>query len=582
MFIWAANGILLTYLLLAPRRSWPIYLTAAFFAHALATALLHVPLQLNALYTPLDTAEALIAAALLRRRSSELPIFTSPFYLFRFCACAIVAAPAICAAIQGLAVVFLHHLPFLPAFQGLLRSDALGICVTTPACVAMFRARLRKLFREYANWLRLLPVCAICVVVFLQSELPAPVLLFPVVLLVLLRMGLGWASLLTLFVTTVGAWFTSHNIGPYANTPVSNFLGPEIRLQLFVTSMIVALYSVSVVLENLRDTERRLLHIANLHALVAENSRDVIVLEDFRGTRSLISSPQKCWTGWSREQASTVGSLETIHPDDRPRMIAAIEDLRAGGDGALIECRIGPRDGAYTWVEASLRAVRDPVTRLPTGLLSNIRDISERKYAEQQLEDAFHAVEALAVTDALTGLANRRRFDQYLAAEWRRALREHMPLAMILLDADFFKLYNDTYGHPQGDVCLKQIADSVKNASARATDLAARIGGEEFAILLPNTGMEGAWQLANRICENMRGCAIPHVASSHAVMTLSAGCAAVVPQPGQASSMLLDLADQELYAAKRAGRNCVRPLPPPAGSWDAGDADATLFMGWGS
>ena len=313
---------------------------------------------------------------------------------------------------------------------------------------------------------------------------------------------------------------------------------------------------------------------------MAENSRDLIIVADFEGRRSFVSRVASGWGDWTREEILHQGSLDLVHPDDCPGVRQTVRELKSGKDGALIECRVRRKDGSYAWVESSLRTIRDPITKLPTGILNNVRDISERKYVEQQLEDAFHAVEALAVTDALTGLANRRRFDQYLASEWSRALREHLPLAMVLIDADFFKLYNDTYGHPQGDACLRHIADCVKNAVSRATDLGARIGGEEFAILLPNTSLQGAWQLANRICEDMRARALPHAASPHAIMTLSAGCSSIFPEPGQPAAQLIHLADQAMYNAKRGGRNCVYPLPPhdpgPEG------ADATIFVGWGS
>ncbi len=336
----------------------------------------------------------------------------------------------------------------------------------------------------------------------------------------------------------------------------------------------VTIYSVSVVIENLRNTEKRLLYIANLHTLVAENSRDVIILEDSQGNRTLVSSPDRFWSGWSHEDIQAMGSLERIHPDDRLRVSSAISDLRAGADGTLIEYRVGGRDGAFTWVEANLRTVRDPISRKPTRLLSNIRDISERKYAEQQLEDAFHAVEALAVTDALTGLANRRRFDQYLSDEWRRALRERTPLAMVLIDADLFKAYNDTYGHHQGDVCLQAIAGALRKAILRSSDLGSRIGGEEFAILLPNTYAEGARQLAYRVCEEVRNCAIEHSGSPHGIVTVSAGYSAMVPLPGQAASLLFDTADQAMYAAKHSGRNCVHPIDVPDAMNEDADADA--------
>jgi diguanylate cyclase (GGDEF)-like protein len=208
-------------------------------------------------------------------------------------------------------------------------------------------------------------------------------------------------------------------------------------------------------------------------------------------------------------------------------------------------------------VEANLRVIRDPATGVPTGILNILRDITERKRTEQQLREAYDAVEALSITDALTGLANRRQFDQYFAAEWRRAMRDQKPLSLLMVDVDLFKLYNDTYGHLRGDICLKQIAEVAAEVVTRAGDLVSRFGGEEFAVVLPNTGNEGAMQVALKICEAMRNRRMPHSGTTQGFMTVSAGCATAIPRIGQQAADLIGIADQALYTAKRNGRDQV-------------------------
>ncbi len=261
-------------------------------------------------------------------------------------------------------------------------------------------------------------------------------------------------------------------------------------------------------------------------------------------------------------------SLDLAHPEDRPRLAATIRELRAGKDSALAEYRARVQDGNYVWVEVSLRTIRDPATGLPKGTLNIVREITERKLAEQKLADAYRTVETLAVTDALTGLANRRRFDQCLATEWRRAMRDRKPLSLLLIDADLFKSYNDTYGHLRGDSCLKQIAEAAQDVVARPGDLVARFGGEEFATILPNTGSSGALQLAHDICAVMRNRELPHSANPSGVVTVSVGCATLIPQLGKHAALLIDCADKALYQAKRAGRNRACSYQPDA------DADA--------
>ncbi|WNB75475.1 diguanylate cyclase [Methylomonas koyamae] len=176
-----------------------------------------------------------------------------------------------------------------------------------------------------------------------------------------------------------------------------------------------------------------------------------------------------------------------------------------------------------------------------------------------RLKQATDMLEAMAWIDALTGIPNRRRFDQTLDSEWKRAQRNQTPLAAILADIDYFKAYNDRNGHGAGDECLKRVAGHMAAAASRPGDLAARYGGEEFVILLPETDTAGALSIAEQLRANIEAQHIPHRNSTVSdSITVSLGAAALVPQPGQASTELLDAADQQLYSAKGAGRNCAR------------------------
>jgi diguanylate cyclase (GGDEF)-like protein len=136
-------------------------------------------------------------------------------------------------------------------------------------------------------------------------------------------------------------------------------------------------------------------------------------------------------------------------------------------------------------------------------------------------------------------------------------MRHGTPLSLLIFDADWFKSYNDTYGHPQGDHCLKQIAESAREVVTRPGDLVARIGGEEFAVILPNTTNEGALQLAGFICESLRRRHLIHNTNPAGCVTVSVGCATIRPAKGQHPGALIQRADEALYAAKRAGRNQV-------------------------
>lgn len=175
----------------------------------------------------------------------------------------------------------------------------------------------------------------------------------------------------------------------------------------------------------------------------------------------------------------------------------------------------------------------------------------------QQLQVANQQLENLAMVDQLTQIANRRCFDHSLDHTWRRLVREKRPLSLLLCDIDYFKQYNDTYGHAAGDSCLKLVAQALKRTVQRSTDLAVRYGGEEFAIILPNTDSDGAVQVAQKIHEALQQLNLPHIASTVAQrVTLSIGMATVIPTTGMVPLDLIDAGDRALYQAKAHGRNC--------------------------
>ena len=189
--------------------------------------------------------------------------------------------------------------------------------------------------------------------------------------------------------------------------------------------------------------------------------------------------------------------------------------------------------------------------------LQNSERELEQRVAERtdQLQQLNQRLEALSQTDGLTGVANRRHFDQALELEWGRAQRSGAPLALAMLDVDWFKAYNDHYGHPAGDDCLRQIAATLTRTVNRGSDLVARYGGEEFVFLAPMTDCEGILAMARRVVEAIPALQLPHADSPEKIVTVSLGIAALVPQPGQTVESLLQQADEALYRAKSLGRN---------------------------
>lgn len=194
--------------------------------------------------------------------------------------------------------------------------------------------------------------------------------------------------------------------------------------------------------------------------------------------------------------------------------------------------------------------------KLADGFSITVRDITERKKRELELNRQ-------ATIDGLTGVYNRYTFDQSLIKEWKRAKREKETLSIILFDVDYFKLYNDCYGHQSGDDCLKQIAQTVKKILNRPADFVARYGGEEFVVILPNTDRQGAITVVENIQQAIYTLAIPHKESKVSeVVSISLGIASIVPTSESSPANLINLADKALYTAKQQGRNryCVAEI----------------------
>lgn len=200
----------------------------------------------------------------------------------------------------------------------------------------------------------------------------------------------------------------------------------------------------------------------------------------------------------------------------------------------------------------------EKVLTLVNAIATQLGSMIHRKKIEADLIRANLELERLANLDGLTKVANRRRFDTYLAEEWQRVIREKQPISLILFDVDYFKKYNDYYGHQCGDECLQKIALAASCAAKRSADLVARYGGEEFAIILPNTPAEGAIQVAQEIREQMSLLKLPHITSDvNEYVTLSLGVCSIIPTRDDWPESLIAAADKALYQAKTQGRDRI-------------------------
>lgn len=289
--------------------------------------------------------------------------------------------------------------------------------------------------------------------------------------------------------------------------------------------------------------------------MLAEHSNDLVERFDVNGIRQYASPAALSLLGYHPDELLGESAYDLIIPEDLPDVIELTNRVRAGEiEQETITCRLRRKDGRVIWVEAALRMLAGE-TGEPIGGILNTRDITERKLAEQRLA-------AMASSDGLTGLQNRRAFDQALEEEVARARVNGTPLALVLLDVDCFKLYNDEYGHMAGDACLKSIAAVLAMAAKRGGDVAARYGGEELVLLLPETNASGAAFIAGELCRQIQALAIPHEHNAPwNVATVSIGVSSIENRPGDPvrdGAWLISTADMALYQAKADGRNRSR------------------------
>jgi diguanylate cyclase (GGDEF)-like protein/PAS domain S-box-containing protein len=300
-----------------------------------------------------------------------------------------------------------------------------------------------------------------------------------------------------------------------------------------------------------------------VYRTLLESTRAIPWKIDWATKRFAYIGPQiEALLGWRPESWVSVEDWAArMHPEDRDHVVNfCVSQSQAGVDHEA-DYRALTRDNGYVWIRDVVHVVRNEHGEVE-ALIGFMFDISERKKTEEKLLALQKELEALSFKDGLTHIANRRRFDASLELEWDSASRLRQPLSVLLFDIDFFKQYNDLYGHVQGDRCLVDIAQTLSLALDGPRDLVARFGGEEFIVLLPGADATVARKVAERCQRLIQKRAIPHAHSPHEQrITVSIGVGTVVPGASLTPSGFIEVVDQRLYAAKHQGKNRIELGP---------------------
>ncbi len=299
-----------------------------------------------------------------------------------------------------------------------------------------------------------------------------------------------------------------------------------------------------------------------VYRTLLESTRAIPWKIDWATKRFAYIGPQiEALLGWRAD--SWVGVEDwamRMHPEDRDDVVNfCVSQSQAGVDHEA-DYRALTKDNGYVWIRDVVHVVRNGQGEVE-ALVGFMFDITERKKTEEKLLALQKELEALSFKDGLTNIANRRQFDASLELEWESARSNGLSLSVLLLDIDFFKQYNDLYGHIQGDGCIVDIARTLSLAVDSPRDLVARFGGEEFVILLPQTDLPVALKVAERCQRLIRKQAIAHAQSPHGqCVTVSIGVGAVAPGAHSRPSDFIEAVDRQLYAAKKNGRNRIEAV----------------------
>ena len=479
-------------------------------------------------------------------------------------------APAVSALAVTLPLALHRGVPWLQITSMSALSDSLGMAIMLPAVLFIITGEYRVM-RKTAPHLRsaagaYLLFLAVTAVTFWQNCGPFLFLIFPPMMLVVLLLGLEGAIFSSIALSVIGWLATAHAHGPIWLIHDASSATRVIVLQVFIWVCLATALPVGALLDERRKAERGVLEAQSIYQLLLQNTKDAIVLSTMDGSRRYVSPAIEPLSGWTPQEYLTFERGEIVHPDDRAMVTLLDDSLRQGKREHTLRFRLRQRAGGWRWVESTIRGYgNDEVV----GYVSTMRDISLQRQTEKAwqaerraLAEEKQQLAELAGTDVLTGLLNRRGLEDAVGGNGRPSA---LAAAVLMIDVDYFKQFNDTYGHGAGDECLRRLGSVIRKQVGRKGDLVARLGGEEFTAVLQDTDPAGAETVANAILAGLQTLAMEHTRSPLGFVSVSIGIACHNTTGEADFNLLLAHADQALYASKRNGKNQATYFNPAHG-----------------
>ncbi len=544
-FLWVANAILTARLTTLSRRNWGPSILACFVASILATSLIGFG---PAMAIPIGVAnitEAMLGAWLLHRFVGRRTVLDSHRWLIVFVLAAGIIAPFASGLITASAASLMLGQPFVTNTLHWYNGHALGTLAFMPIAMMVLRGEARReLSRmqrpKLVEFFALIGLVAIVTVLtFVQNGMPLLFLpLLPIVLATFRGGALSTAASIVVL-AVISSMFTMRGHGPISLMEAP--LGAQMQfLQLYIACTMLTILPANAELEHRAELFRQLHESEARYRLVTENSTDIVLSIDTNGQLRFVSQSIRQIGGHEPEALIGQPFSVLLHAEDAARAAASMRRMVEEPDGVTIsEYRALTETMEVRWFETHSRAVID-ADGIVTGIVTAVRDVTHRKANEERLARA-------ALTDPLTGLMNRRGFEEELGTR----LASGAGGCLALFDLDHFKRVNDSWGHATGDEVLRRFA-TLARSSVRDQDLVSRLGGEEFALILPETTIEQA----RLVCDRLRlavADARMRIEGDVIAVTVSGGVAPY--REGQTVDEVLRMADVALYRAKHAGRD---------------------------